>query len=109
MRGEQAAERARSARARADDLSQRLTELREGRPRKPSAPAAEAADLAVRRAATALALSAAAHHQAAALHRRFADLCDEFGQTDRADEQRKLAALDDAAGYTDEGIDSRSG
>jgi hypothetical protein len=104
MRGEQAAERARSARVRADDLAARLTSLRDGPSRDESTYSTEAAAVAAGRAAVALSLSAAAHRRAADLHRRFAELWDEFGYLDRAIEQRRLAALDDAAGSADEAL-----
>jgi len=102
-RGEQAAERAGAALARATELAARLAELRQGRPADDasSARAAEAASKAVERAVAALAQAAQAHHRAADAHRQLADLLEQTGHSEKAAEHRRLADADDAEGAAD--------
>jgi hypothetical protein len=104
-RGVQASERARAALTRAQELAERLAEMRRGRPSDDlsSARAAQAAATAIDRAVLALKQAAKAHHRAADAHRQLADLLDQTGHPDRAAEHRRLAQVDDAEGYADEG------
>jgi hypothetical protein len=104
-RGAQASERARAALGRAQELAERLAEMRRGRPSDDasSARAAQAAATAIDRAVLALRQAAEAHHRAADAHRQLADLLDQTGHPDRAAEHRRLAQADDDEGYADEG------
>jgi predicted HAD superfamily Cof-like phosphohydrolase len=104
--GERAAERARTAKARAGVASERLAELRDAREVGEStyAPAADAARIAVDRADLALRRAAQAHHRAADLHRQMARLLDTLGETRRAGDHRRLAAHDDAEASTVEAV-----
>lgn len=108
-RGQQAAERARTALVRATELSDRLAELREGNPGHPLAleQAIQAAYVATDRAAFAAGRAAEAHHKAAELHRRLADMYAAADLPDRAAQHRRLAALDDAKGDADERLAAR--
>lgn len=98
------AQRARSALARAHELGERLTELKQGqKPNEASyEQAAHHAQEAVDNAGLALRQAAKAHHRAAEAHRRLADLLDSFGQPERAAQHRQFAEADDAAGDADE-------
>ena len=101
---DRASQRARTALARAHELSNRLAELRETQPGDAGIydRAVGAARLALTRAESAVKQAAVAHHTAAKLHRRTAEACDRAGRADRAAEHRRLAILDDAAGDADD-------
>jgi hypothetical protein len=103
-RGEQAAERARLALARAQQLATRLTELRDRGAPSPASieQAVRSANEALDHASLALRQAAEAHHRAAEVHRRVADLMDQLGQTERAEEHRRLAQLDEDEGIADD-------
>jgi len=104
--GERAAERARTAKARAGEASERLAELRDAREVGDStyAQAADAGRVAVDRADLALRRAAQAHLRAADLHRRMARLMDTLGETRRAGEHRRLAEHEDAEASTVEAV-----
>jgi hypothetical protein len=82
-----------------------LSELRDGKQGDQGTRdrAAEAAAGCGRPRGPALQQSATAHHRAAELHRQVADLLEALGHTDRAEEHRRLAVVDDAEGDAGEG------
>jgi hypothetical protein len=103
-RGRRAADRSRTAGARASELEERLARLRAGERTSATdiARALEAAEQAIASNTRALQDASRAHTSAATAHRAAAVAMDAAGQPDRAAEHRRLADADDAAAAADQ-------
>jgi hypothetical protein len=102
-RGRRAADRSRTAGARASELEERLARLRAGERTRATdiARASEAAEQALASSTRALEDASRAHTRAATAHRAAAVAMDAAGQPDRAADHRRLADAADAAAAAD--------
>jgi hypothetical protein len=106
-RGRRAADRSRTAGARASELKERLARLRAGERTSATdlARAVEAAEQARASNTRALEDASRAHTSAATAHRAAALAMDAAGQPDRAADHLRLADADDAAAAADRPAD----